>query len=92
MPYTPFRTTGNADPRRFHVGSRVQFIDAPLSAQFVPAGTTGKITARIGYRAFEIECDGQPIGVFDFPENMLKAPAGHISPYEPAARLVSRRK
>jgi len=88
--YTPFLTTGAADPRRFRVGNRIRFVEAPISAQFVPAGVTGIIKARAGYRAFEVECDGHPIVLFEFPENMRKC--AEPKPYTPAAKFISRRK
>jgi len=91
MPYTPFQTTGMADPRRLHVGNRVRFIDVPILAKFIPAGTTGTITAKIGYRAFEVQCDGYPIGVIDMPENIRKC-SKQPTPYKPAMRFTSRRK
>lgn len=93
MPYTPFQTTGAASPRRFRPGNRVQFIDPPAQAQFISAGITGRVTARVGYRAFEIVCDGQPITVVDLPENLNKvSDPTHTMPYTPTIKLVSRRK
>lgn len=90
MPYTPFATSGRADQRRFRVGSHVQFLDAPIQAKFVPATTTGTVTARVGYRAFEVTCDGHALAVIDFPENMRKC-ATQI-PYAPPTKFISRRK
>ena len=93
MPYTPLHTTGAADPRRFRVGNRIRFIDAPILAQFVPSGTTATVTARIGYRAFEVECDGHALAIIDFPENMRKCGAQEApSPYALPAKFVSRKK
>ena len=83
-------TTGAASPRQFRVGNRVRFVDAPLSAQFIPAGTTGIVTDRLGYRAFEITCDGTPIPVTDFPENLQKS--AQAAPYMPTTVFVSKRK
>lgn len=91
--YTPFATTGAADPRRLHVGNRVRFIDTPILAKFVPAGVTGKIKAKVGYRAFEVACDGYALAVISMPENLQRCPA-HVSatPYTPVTNFASRRK
>jgi len=75
---------------RLHIGSHVRFIDAPILAKFVPGGVTGKIVARVGYRAYEIECDGHALAVLDFPENIEKC--RDVTPYEIPAKFVSRRK
>ena len=88
--YIPFATTGLASPKRFHVGSRVEFIDPPLAASFIPAGITGTITGRVGYRAFEVACDGHALSVIDLPENMRKS--ARRVPYAPTTRFVSKRK
>ena len=88
--YTPFATTGSAAPTRFRIGARVQFIETPILAHFIPAGVTGKIVARVGYRAFEIECDGHALAVIDMPENMQKC--AERVPYVPATKFISRRK
>ena len=93
MPRTPFATTGAANPRRLHVGNRVRFIDPPILAKFVPAGVTGKITAKVGYRAFEVECDGLPLAIVDLPENLQKCrTVESVTPYAPIAKFISRKK
>ena len=90
MSYTPLLTTGASDPRRFRVGNHIRFIDAPILAQFIPSGTTATVTARVGYRAFEFVCDGHPVALIDFPENLRKCV--EQLPYVPITKFVSRKK
>ncbi len=88
--HTPFASATHTNPQRLRVGNHIQFVGNPVLAQFVPEGITGKITARIGYRAFEVECDGHALAVIDFPENLRRT--NKTVPYAIPAKFVSRRK
>lgn len=78
--------------KRFRIGDRVAFIHTPMLAQDVPVQTTGRITGLYGYRAFEITCEGVPIKILAFPENLVKI--AENAPMVAYARkeIVSRRK
>lgn len=87
-------TFGYQPPRRmFRIGTRVQFIDPPILAKFIPSSVTGRIVAKRGYRAYEIACDGNaaPI-VADFPENLrVRSASEPATAYAPVAKFVSKK-
>ena len=90
MPHTPFAAAARSNPQCLRIGNHIRFVDAPILAPFVPGGITGKIIARIGFRAYEIECDGHKLAVFDFAENLRLT--NKTTPYVLPANFASRRK
>jgi hypothetical protein len=69
---------------RFRIGQRVKLTESPMTARYIPAGTTGLISDRVGWRAFEIICDGDPRPIACFPEWMEHIGADYPSAPAPS--------
>lgn len=78
---------------RFFMGQRIALTVTPILAKHIPAGTTGTVIGHHGYRAYNVLCDGDHVGVPVFPETMRRLSAGEASvPVPPHPKLPMRGK